>query len=484
MISTPSGQLRGVERSDGTTAYLGIRYARAARGAVAVPEPAWAEAVTAQAHGPICPQIPGVLEQGMGLDSPMDEDCLYLSVHVPPGVTPADAQPVLVWIHGGAFETGAGSAPWYDGGSLAARYGMVVVTINYRLGLLGFWRDRNLGLLDQIEALRWVHRHIDSFGGDAQRVTLLGESAGGCSVLALLASPHTAGLVHGAWAMSPSIGQMRTRKRADEVAAQLLALAGVATEEDLFALDLPALLEVQRRAVSDTDRAFDTFAPTVGGAGLPSDVIESIALSPVPLVLGTCADEHRLWAAFDPAFAAMEHDEVMRRLGLLFGDRSPAVLADYEQHRPACTPGQLMSAVLTDDAFRSRTVAVAEARVAAGQPTWMYWFTWASPAFGGVLGACHGLDIPFAFHQLDAPGVTLFTGDGADRAQVAEAYAGALAELVATSQVSWPLYDQDRRATWQIDVPTRIVDDPEPRLRAWWVGRDIINGVRASGGAA
>lgn len=460
-----------------TTVYRGIRFARATRGGVPVPEPLDPLPATPGGHGPICPQIPGVLEQGMGLDAVMDEDCLFLSVHVPPGATAADALPVLVWIHGGAFETGAGSAPWYDGTSLAARYAMVVVTVNYRLGILGFWRDRNLGLLDQIESLRWVQRHIDTFGGDPSRVTVLGESAGGCSVLALLASPLTNGLIHAAWAMSPSTGQMRTAQRADEVASQLLALAGVATEDDLFALDLDTLLEVQRRAVSESGRSFDLFAPTVGGAALPADTIGAVARRDVPLVLGTCADEHRLWAAFDPTFAAMQSDELLRRVETLFGDRAPDVVADYTRHRPGCTPGQLVSAVLTDDAFRSRAIAVAEARVAQGTPTWMYWFTWASPAFGGVLGACHGLDIPFAFQQLDAPGVTMFTGDGAERAQVADAYADAVAHLVDSGEVSWPAYDTTRRATWRIDVDPVVVDDPEPELRAWWVGRDIIDGT-------
>lgn len=477
MITTPSGRLRGVDRPDGSTAYLGIRYARAVRGGAPVPAEPWPDVVDATSHGPICPQIPGVLEQGMGLDAVMDEDCLYLSVHVPGGIDTAAPRPVLVWVHGGAFETGAGSAPWYDGASLATRYGMVVVTLNYRLGLLGFWRDRNLGLLDQIEALRWVQRHIDAFGGDPDRVTVFGESAGGCSVLALLASPLTDGLLHAAWAMSPSTGQMRTEHRADEIAGQVLGLAGVATEDDLFALDLDTLLRVQGSVVGDPARGFDVFAPTVGGAALPADVVGALARRRVPLVLGTCADEHRLWGAFDPAFAAMDRDGLQRRVRALFGERSHEVLASYEAHRGDHTPGQIMSAILTDDAFRSRAIAVAEARVAEGTPTWMYWFTWASPAFGGVLGSCHGLDIPFAFHQLDATGVAMFTGDGDDRVPVADAYAGALAHLVNRHEVAWPQYDLADRATWRFDSASGLVCDPEPELRRWWVGRDLIAGT-------
>lgn len=460
-----------------TNDHRGIRYARAARGSAPVPEEAWDTRPTVGVHGPICPQIPGVLEQGMGLDAAMDEDCLFLSVYTPPGVSPDQMRPVLVWIHGGAFETGAGSAPWYDGGALAARYGMVVVTLNYRLGIFGFWRDRNLGLLDQIEALRWVNRNIETFGGDPAQVTVFGESAGGCSVLALLASPLTQGLIHAAWAMSPSTGQMRTTQRADEVAAHLLAVAGVASEDDLFALELDALLDVQRRAFADPARGFDMFAPTVGGAALPVDVVGAVARRDVPLVLGTCADEHRLWGAFDPEFATMERNEVLRRVHELFGDTADVVLADYEAHRLEHTPAQIMSAVLTDDAFRSRAIAVAEARVAVGTPTWMYWFTWASPAFGGVLGACHGLDIPFAFHQLDAPGVTMFTGDGADRTLVADAYAGALAHLTDRAEAPWPRFDSERRTTWRVDTVCEVLNDPEPRLRQHWAGRAIIRGV-------
>ena len=481
MIDTSSGRVLGVERPDGTTAYLGLRYARAVRGGVPVPVDHWEGVYEATSHGAICPQIPGVLEQGMGLQAPLSEDCLFLSVHVPSGASPEAPRPVLVWVHGGAFETGAGSAPWYDGGSLASRYDMVVVTINYRLGIFGFWRDRNLGLLDQIEALRWVRRHIDAFGGDPDRVTVFGESAGGCSVLALLASPLTDGLLHGAWAMSPSTGQMRTVRRADEVAGHLLGLAGVATEDALFDLELHDLLDVQRRAVSDPGRGFDLFAPTVGGAALPVDTIAAVARRPVPLVVGTCADEHRLWGAFDPAFAAMDRDELRRRIGVLFPDHVTEVLDAYEAHRPGHTPGQLMSAVLTDDAFRSRAIAVAEARLAAGTPTWMYWFTWASPAFGGALGSCHGLDIPFAFHHLQAQGVELFTGGGDDRQAVADAYAGALAHLAHTGEGSWPRYDLVRRATWRVDSHCEVADDPESSLRTWWAGRPIIDGTEDNG---
>ncbi len=153
-----------------------------------------------------CPQVPGMLEQAMGTGSvPMREDCLTLNVFSPEGAT---RLPVLVWIHGGAFTNGTANATWYDGTNLARR-GCVVVAINYRLGAFGFAGRNDVGLLDQITALQWVQENVARFGGDPTNVTIFGESAGGCSVLALFAAPAARSLFARGVAMSPSIGQLR-----------------------------------------------------------------------------------------------------------------------------------------------------------------------------------------------------------------------------------------------------------------------------------
>ncbi|MFZ9488678.1 MAG: carboxylesterase family protein, partial [Ilumatobacteraceae bacterium] len=139
-----------------------------------------------------CPQVPGLLEQAMGTaDMPMDEQCLTLNVFSPD--SPTALLPVLVWIHGGAFTNGTGNASWYDGSNLASR-GCVVVAVNYRLGSFGFTGHTDVGLQDQIAALTWVRNNIQRFGGDADNVTIFGESAGGCSVVALYASPSAKSL--------------------------------------------------------------------------------------------------------------------------------------------------------------------------------------------------------------------------------------------------------------------------------------------------
>lgn len=481
MIDTPSGSLRPQYREDGVTAALGIPYARARLGEPPEPVTSWEGVLDATDHGPICPQIPGLLEQGMGLDRPMDHDCTNLAVFVPPGVSAADRVPVIVWIHGGAFETGAASAPWYDGGEFARRHGAIVVGINYRLGLFGFWRDRNLGLLDQIAALRWVHSSISAFGGDPNRITLLGESAGGCSVLALLASPETSGLIAGAWAMSPSTGQMRTRVRAEEIAGEVLALAGVASEHDLFARGVEGVLDAQRRLGEQPNRRFDEMAPTVGGAALPDDVLDALAHSPAPLVIGTTKDEHRLWTAFDPTHAAMDREFALLALQGLVGPQAPydphEVWSRYESARPGSTPSQIVAAATTDEVFRRRAQVVAESRAEAGTATWMYWFSWESPAFGGALGSCHGLDIPFAFAHLDAPGVTMFTGEPPSREALAVAYSTAVATLAHTGAVDWEPFTLSGRATWRFDDHCELLHDPEPDLRAIWEDRDVIRNL-------
>ncbi|MEY4229656.1 MAG: hypothetical protein RLZZ362_505, partial [Actinomycetota bacterium] len=212
ILTTPFGAVRGLRRDD-VCVFKGIRYATAERFRPPQPVTSWDGELDATAYGPQAPQLVGMMERALGGSSlPSSEDCLSLSVFTPGDATtsPGTARPVLVWIHGGAFTTGTGSMPWYDGSELVRRGDVVVVTINYRLGALGFSGRTNCGLADQVCALEWVQRMIASFGGDPGNVTIFGESAGGSSVVALMAVPSAAPLFHQAFAMSPSIGQLRS----------------------------------------------------------------------------------------------------------------------------------------------------------------------------------------------------------------------------------------------------------------------------------
>jgi para-nitrobenzyl esterase len=468
-ITTPSGSLRGNLRPDGGCEFLGIRFAHADRLMPPHDITTWDGELDATTFGPICPQVPGMLESMLGFDgSNMAEDCLNLNVFTHTAPTGASNLPVLVWIHGGAYTNGSGSIPWYHGSALASR-GTVVVSINYRLGAFGFLGDGNYGTLDMISALRWVNKNIAAFGGDTNNVTIFGESAGGSAVVSLMSSPEAKGLFHKVWAMSPSIGQLRTLPRAQELQTQFLEIAKVSSIDEVRASSLDDMLAAQAKQMAIPTTNFDFYTPTAGGSALPFDILSAAAQSPLPLVLGSNHDEDRLWSAFDPMQAEFDNHDWERVSGEVFGHRAADARAVYEKHRPTESPRQLISSVHTDTAFRQRAQRLAESHVAAGNPTWMYWFTWATPAFGGVLGSCHALDIPFAFDNLGAPGTDMLTGDGAERAGIATRFANEIAQFAKASEPTWPAFNLGNRQTLEINAKMNVLSDPEGEIRSLFV---------------
>ena len=468
-ITTPSGSLRGNSRPDGGCEFLGIRFAHADRLMPPHDITSWDGELDATKFGPICPQVPGMLEAMLGFDgSNMSEDCLNLNVFTRTAPTGAGKVPVLVWIHGGAYTNGSGSIPWYHGSALASR-GAVIVSINYRLGAFGFLGTGNYGTLDIISALRWVQRNIAAFDGDVNNVTIFGESAGGSAVVSLMSSPEAKGLFHKVWAMSPSIGQLRTLPRAQELQTQFLELAEVSSIDEVRAMPLDDVLTAQAKQMALPALIFDFYTPTAGGSALPYDILSAAAQSPLPLVLGSNHDEDRLWSAMDPLQAEFDQHDWERVSGEVFGDRAADARSVYEKLRPTETPKQLISSVSTDTAFRQRAQRLAEQHASHSNPTWMYWFTWATPAFGGILGSCHALDVPFAFDNLNAPGTDMLTGDGAERAGIATRFANEIVQFARTSTPTWPAFDIETRQTLEICAEMNVLKDPESEIRALFV---------------
>ena len=468
VATPPCGSVRGIGRGT-SEVFKGIRYATADRHAPPRPVSEWDGVLDATVYGAQCHQIPGLLERALGASSlPMAEECLTLNV-VNPGCDDG-GRPVLVWIHGGAFVTGTGSMPWFEGCSLSTRGDVVVVTINYRLGAFGFTGTGNHGLRDQLAALDWVQRNIASFGGDAGNVTVFGESAGGASVVALLASPAAGVTFHRAWAMSPSITQLRSTRRAEEATETLLRAANVDDIAGLAHLSVERLLVAQRDMLRDPIGAMTAFALTADGDVLTGPITDAAAHATVPLVIGSTRDEMQLFNAFDRTLAGLTDEGLRARFDRHFGPRTDAAIAAYRRRRPGASPAQLVSAAQTDETFRVPARRLAEARINRGTPTWMYWFTWASPVYGGALGSCHGLDIPFAFHNLGRPGVAAFTGDQPERTGVADVFADALIAFARGGDPGWSAYDTTRRSTLQIDAESLQVDDPEQDLRELWDG--------------
>src|SRR5205807_3105039 len=270
---------------------------------------------------------------------PMSEDCLYLNIWSPG----ADGQkrPVMVYIHGGAFTLGSASDPWYDGTSFAATHNIVVVSLNYRLGILGFVSLKDLagadasytancGLLDQIAALEWVREHIAAFGGDPDQVTVMGESAGAMSIGALLGMPAAQGLFQRAILQSGAGSDLTTRPRATNVAQALLAQLGLETSQLSALAEVPfeALLKIQ----PELGREFGSvqaFSPIIDGETLPqhpSAMIAQGSAANVAILAGTNRDEWRLFALMS---GGPKVDEV--QLTQLFGDEAKPALAIYTE---------------------------------------------------------------------------------------------------------------------------------------------------------
>ena len=468
VVDTPYGSLRGLpdDRGKGVE-FRGVRFATAERFKPPVPVTSWFGVYDATSYGAQCPQSSSMLERALGGGSlAASEDCLSLNVFTP--ACDDRARPVVVWIHGGAFTTGTGSTPWYHGGALATRGDVVVVTINYRLGVFGFSGRTNCGLRDQVVALQWVQACIASFGGDPAAVTIMGESAGGASVVALMATPGAAGLFHHAVAMSPSLKQLRSGERADEALAEFLTVAEAASLDELRDAPVDLLIDVQSKILAPTTAGFTGFSPCCDGDFVTLPILETAVVNPIPFVIGTTRDEMRLFHAFDPAVIALDEVALLDHAERRFPGRGEHAVDQYRGARIDADVPRLYSAILTDEVFRRPMLAFADARAAAGMPTWTYWFTWASPAFDGVLGSCHAVDIPFAFHNFDRDGVEQFIGNDSLRTHVADAYAGAMIALAQRGEPGWPRHDLETRPMMVFDVHSRVEHDPDETVRRLW----------------
>ncbi len=468
VVHCPAGSVEGTISADGQAKFLGVPFATAKRFEAPQPYPKWDGVRDATRYYSRSPQTDAMMEGFLGSSTiQTSEDCLGLNIYTPSNAA-VGQKPILFWIHGGSYTNGTGSSGWYDGTRLASHGDVVVVTINYRLGIFGFMGDTNCGLLDQVRALNWVQENISAFGGDPRRVTIFGESAGGSSVVALLGSDRTAGLFQAAWAMSPSMGQLRSQQRAEEIEQQILQAAGKNSVAELLPLTADELNSLQQKLDTDENFVNDEFAPTFGGAGLPLDAMQRVHDNPVPLVIGTTKDEVRLWTALAPQSVNFTSDNLDERFLDEFEERAQVARSTYERNRSGYSLSELGAALATDLRFRSHAWNIANRRSANSRPTWMYWFTYASTAFDGKLGSCHALDIPFAFDNLAQKAVDILTGTADDRQDVASVYSAALLHLAHHHSADWDLYESSERWTLQIDTHSAVKSELDAELYALW----------------
>jgi len=496
IVETPSGRLAGTE-AEGVRRFLGIPFAKPPVGPrrFAAPEPAdpWPGEREACAPGPSAPQPTMVLPlPGMDVGR-TDEDCLYLNVFAPAGG--AARKPVLVWIHGGGFVIGSGSQVIYEGSRLARRGDVVVVTVNYRLGALGFLHlaelcpelpgaVSNAGLRDQVAALAWVRRHVEAFGGDPENVTIFGESAGGMSVATLLAMPSARGLFQRAAPQSGACHHFHAPEMATRVAEAFLASLGIERRDAARALrELPAqkLVEAQTQTTLKlgTTLGLLPMQPVVDGDSLPQPALAAVragSAAGVPLLTGTTRDEWKLFTLLDPSLARLDPVSLLARLGRdvpeVDADRVYATYRDARARRGASTaPLDLYAAIHTARTFWVPALRLAEAQAAHEPRTFVYRVDHESPMANGALGACHGIEIGFVFGTYGVAGGEQFVGKGPEVEALAERMMDAWLAFARDGDPGWAPYAPPRRATMVFGRACALEDDPDADERRVWDGR-------------
>jgi para-nitrobenzyl esterase len=485
IAATRSGKIEGVEKN-AVLAFRGIPFAAPPVGArrflPPVREEAWDGVRDATKFGPESAQADTAIARMLGSNAAQSsEDSLYLNVWTP--ACDDAARPVMVWIHGGAYVFGSGAVPWYNGTRFVQHGDVVVVTINYRLGPFGFLHladefgpelagSGNAGILDQIAALEWVRDCIGAFGGNPDDVTVFGESAGANSVATMLAMPAARGLFRKAVAQSAAGAWVSTRERAATVSRRMLEKLGVGAhdldalravpKERLFAVSPDLRDEVEEgiaglpwQPVIDDHALFE----------LPRDAVAAGSAAGVHLLTGTNEHEMTLFQILDPSLADLDDEQMVERLRP-WAPNPEGLLRAYRAASPDASPQEIWLALATDGVFRIPAIRLAEAQLAHG-PTWMYRFSWETPAFGGALRSTHALEIPFVFDNLDR-NTEAVTGNGPERQGIADVMHRAWISFARTGDPGWPAYDTTRRATMRFDVDTVLVDDPEGTQRAAW----------------
>ncbi len=491
VVMTTAGPILGAER-DGIRIFRGVPYGAPTGGVRRFLPPAppapWTETRECLRYGLPSPQPPGGLgvalpkemADAMGAGRPMltGEDCLVLNVWTP-GMDGAK-RPVLVWLHGGGFTSGSGANPVTSGERLARRGDAVVVTVNHRLGAMGYLHLADVGgadfvasgmngILDIQAALEWVRANISSFGGDPANVTIFGESGGGMKVTTLLAMPGALGLFHRAIVQSGPYLRATSPERAAQAAVALLGELGASSVADLQALPFEHIVGAQEAA----GRAGHVFAPVVDGAVLPRHPYDPDAPPTavgIPLLIGTNRDEMTLFLSGRRGYGTWDHHEGLAAVANL-GPASSKVYERYKGLHPDWSPTEVAVAVSSDGSFRTGSIKQAERHVMTGTPTYVYLVTWESPMAGGSLKAAHSVEVSLVFDNLARD-------TSAGRDEKAQLVADAMSESWLAFARSgdpnhdgvptWPVYDAAQRSTMIFNHQCVVEDDPLGAERAAW----------------
>jgi para-nitrobenzyl esterase len=484
IVTTAYGELSG-RLDDGVHSFRGIPFAAPPVGALRFEPPrppaAWAGVRDAAEYGATAPHtlstgvlsaiVPDVVRPG--------DDYLNLNVWT---ADPSGSAPVMVFIHGGSFTSGSGSVEGYDG-SAFARDGIVLVTINYRLGADGFlWfgeGEPNLGMLDQVAALEWVRDNIADFGGDPETVTIFGESAGGMSVATLLAMPAAEGLFHRAIAESGAGHHSISTESARLVGTRLAGILDVEpTRAAVSAVPLERLLDAQAQLArevtanpkaalwGDVAEKGLPFLPVIDGSVLTCSPIAAIvagASADIELLVGNNTEEAGLLLTPGNKISAMPRWLVYiasRQVRLPF-----AGVRTYSRGLRGAKPSALLVSILTDYLYRIPAIRLAEAH----PHSFVYEFDWGTPAFDGALGACHGVELPFVFDNLGSADWAGMTG-GAAPQSLADTVHAAWVRFARTGDPGWIRYTSPGRIAMRFGMVSETTRDDRAAERRVWTG--------------
>lgn len=478
-VQTASGEVEGICEK-GVKRWLGIPYATAERFGLPQQVGRWSGVRNATKLGAELPQAFG---ERMRIDLPAaSEDALLLNIYAP-ATQSAKPRPVFFWIHGGAFISGSSNI--YDGTDLASRQDMIVVTINYRLGVLGFVNfgealgmpqiPSNLGLRDQIAALRWVKENIAAFGGDPNRVTIAGESAGSMSVSLLMLTPEAWPYFQGAIMQSGAVSLIHSREKSIEIARHYCRLLDLKQGDldKLRALPLKTLYETQAQVQKTEASGTIPAAPWFDGAFLPASLADAhvAPTANVPLIAGSNREEIRLFE-WTPGPRILPMNRVQAEPLLceqLPRDHADRILAAY----PDTKNGN--RSLATQLAFGMPTLSFAE-RQSKRTPTWHYRFDYSHFLFG----AAHAIDLPFVFNFSGLVAAFIRGGPlSGKRLGLTRRMQDHWGHFVREGRPGddWPRFDETRHTTKIFNLEDQVVDDPDGPQRRAWAGADVGPGL-------
>jgi len=499
VVSTTNGRVRGAWEK-GIAVFRGVRYAAAPVGPLRFRPPApperWDGVRDATNFGPVSPQpkAPGAFAEIFSSTLPQGDDCLNLNIWTPdPG---AANLPVMVWIHGGGFMIGSGADSYYDGRSFA-RDGVVCVTINYRLGILGFLHVDGegagaYGMLDQIAALRWVQENIASFGGDPGKVTIAGESAGGMAVGLLLTAPGARGLFRRAILQSGAAHHGLLVDSEQRVTRGFCKVAGVAPDDADALRQIPTerLVELQASFFNEVVATPDVglwgaevvvtgmpFQPEIGGDFIGRRSIEAVAdgvASDIDLLIAHTREEFRLLLGADPS-PLITMEVVKGVYEASFPGRGAEVFGIYAAGRPGADPIEMYAALETDRMFRVPAVRLAEAQSRYNPATYFCRLSWRSPVFDGRVGAGHAIDLPFMWDNLENKQAAALVGSNPP-VHIAEEMHRSWVSFISSGNPNnpkvpaWPSYNTESKAIMDFGDSPRVLNAPEFNEVALWDG--------------